>query len=158
MEKYTYRITAVLRRRGVSLNDTGDIVQDAFIRLWEKRETIKTTNVFSWLCTTALHRSSEVHKKMRRFECISDDRMFDNLMHPEEVIVPDKNRIPVLRAAINNLKDPHKTMILMQLAGKSYQDMATHFGRPMGTIMSRLSRARDMLRGEYNSIYKSLCD
>lgn len=65
---------------------------------------------------------------------------------PEEALMRVE-RIEKLRAAINDLPVKMQSVVqLVLLEGLSYQDAALELDLPIGTVRSRLSRARDMLR------------
>jgi RNA polymerase sigma-70 factor (ECF subfamily) len=63
-----------------------------------------------------------------------------------ESLLADKNEAAMLRATIEQLPEPFReTLILRELEELSYKDIASIAGVPVGTVMSRLARARQML-------------
>jgi len=60
----------------------------------------------------------------------------------------EKNEAAMLRATIEQLPEPFReTLVLRELEELSYKDIAAIAQVPIGTIMSRLARARQMLAG-----------
>ena len=57
-----------------------------------------------------------------------------------------RSEIAMLRGAIESLPEPFReALVLRELEELSYKDIATVTGAPIGTVMSRLARARQML-------------
>ncbi|HEX4879606.1 MAG TPA: sigma-70 family RNA polymerase sigma factor [Limnobacter sp.] len=75
----------------------------------------------------------------------------DSSCEPEEQLL-QQERIECLRQAIDHLplKMQHVVQLVL-LEGLTYQDAATELDLPIGTVRSRLSRARDMLRLEVSN-------
>lgn len=72
----------------------------------------------------------------------------DSIYEPEEALMRQE-RIQELKTAIDHLPSKMQHVVqLVLLEGLSYQDAADELNLPIGTVRSRLSRARDMLRLE----------
>lgn len=72
----------------------------------------------------------------------------DPFSEPEQCLMRQE-RMESLKAAIDHLPGKMQTVVqLVLLEGFSYQDAALELDLPIGTVRSRLSRARDMLRAE----------
>lgn len=70
----------------------------------------------------------------------------DPICEPEESLM-QQERMTSLKQAIDNLPGKMQTVVqLVLLEGFTYQDAALELDLPIGTVRSRLSRARDMLR------------
>ena len=66
--------------------------------------------------------------------------------NPEEVVLQDDS-VALLRTALERLPpNSREVLILRELEGMSYKEIADITGRPVGTVMSSLSRARGRLR------------
>ncbi len=73
---------------------------------------------------------------------------------PETLLLRTDNATLIERA-MNNLPDRFRQLlVLRELEGLSYQELADVLEIPIGTVMSRLSRARDALRGALDSELK----
>lgn len=132
-------------------HDAEDVVQEAYFRALKFFHSFRGQNGRTWLlqvvrhtCYTWLqtHRSREVA------------RPFDEEFHGEasEDLNPAKlfqRRADAeqLRAAIEGLSlEFREAVVLRELEGLSYQEIATVAGIPLGTVMSRLARARHQLQ------------
>lgn len=72
----------------------------------------------------------------------------DSICEPEESLMRQE-RMETLKSAIDQLPGKMQTVVqLVLLEGLTYQDAALELDLPIGTVRSRLSRARDMLRIE----------
>jgi len=126
--------------------DAADLAQQATVTLATRwRDIEDRSKVKSWLFT-CLHR--EFLKQRRR-----DSRMV-SLEHPEvpaEAATPpeQEKRLDGRRAveAIHSLDEPHRSVLtLYYLEEFSYREIAEVLEVPTGTVMSRLSRAKDAIR------------
>jgi RNA polymerase sigma factor (sigma-70 family) len=66
--------------------------------------------------------------------------------NPEEVLLQDDSSTLVRKALENLPPNFREVLILRELEGMSYREIATITGIPAGTVMSSLSRGRDRLR------------
>jgi RNA polymerase sigma-70 factor, ECF subfamily len=65
---------------------------------------------------------------------------------PEETLLISCDREQVRKALEQLPSDFREAVVLRELEGLSYKEIATTIGVPVGTVMSRLSRGRDWLR------------
>ena len=69
----------------------------------------------------------------------------DNALDPEALLMQQRT-VDTVRAAIEQLPaDFREVIVLRELEGLSYKEIAAVIGIPMGTVMSRLARARERL-------------
>jgi RNA polymerase sigma-70 factor (ECF subfamily) len=72
---------------------------------------------------------------------------------PEELMLTDDIRGTV-NAILERLSHEHRTVITMrEIDGLSYQDIAAAMSIPVGTVRSRVFRARDLIDRELHSVY-----
>jgi RNA polymerase sigma-70 factor (ECF subfamily) len=128
-----------------------DLVQDTLARAWEKLSLWRRgTDLRAWLFTI-LHNLyvNDVRRRMSRPETLElDDDSFD-------VAQPDTAGHGLLmrdlEAALARLPDEQReVLLLVGLEEMSYEETARTLGIPVGTVMSRLSRARERLRALMN--------
>ena len=73
---------------------------------------------------------------------------------PETLLLQTDDATLIARA-MRSLPDRfHQLLVLREIEGLSYQELADVIGIPVGTVMSRLSRAREALRGALDSELK----
>jgi RNA polymerase sigma-70 factor (ECF subfamily) len=125
-----------------------EVVQEAFIRLWKSPPDAGVIAYRSWLRTVVTNLSINALKRIRRPGALpefSDDPSMKSGRRAQD-IGAERDEMDRLRDAMDRL-DPAKRAILMLRAveGLSYDQIANHLGVPIGTVMSRLNRARAAL-------------
>ncbi len=137
--------------------DAKDITQDTFIRAWEHRATLREETVHSWLLKCAQNLCYNLLKR-RKFQVPlteGNDEELETLMHthsaevspsPEELLLKQELK-QVVRQAIQQLPPEMQRMVIMrELEGMSFKDIAAVLRRPEGTVKSTVFRARKKLR------------
>lgn len=140
-----------LRRYARSLTrdgaDAEDLVHDALVRAYERRASFRHGgNLRAWLLSI-LHNTFIDGKRSRRAEAARIERaghLADtSLDAPQEHSI----RLAQLREAFLGLGEEQRAALhLVAIEGLSYQEAAGALGIPLGTLMSRIGRARAALR------------
>jgi RNA polymerase sigma factor (sigma-70 family) len=131
--------------------DAQDVVQEAYLRAFRFFDTFRGGNSRSWLLRIVRNAFYEWLKRNGRGERVTP---FVEELHdtPEETATPDAQLLQkadheVLHRAIAELPaEFRETLILRELEGLSYREIAEIAEVPLGTVMSRLARAREHLR------------
>ncbi|WP_262272709.1 sigma-70 family RNA polymerase sigma factor [Microvirga yunnanensis] len=124
-----------------------DLVQDALVRAYEHKASFRPGgNLRSWLLSI-LH-NAFIDNRRRR---IAELRRLEQAAElAETAAVPDQEsrvRLQQVQAAFMSLPDEQRAALhLVAIEGLSYQEAATALKIPIGTLMSRLGRARATLR------------
>lgn len=124
-----------------------DLVQDALVKAYEKRRTFKVgANLRSWLLSI-LHNT---HVDARRAD-LARKRRDDAAMLETDIMQPasqeDAAELASIRRAFMALpEDQREALHLVAIEDLTYQEAADALGIPVGTLMSRVSRARARLR------------
>lgn len=155
---YNDRIFNFAKRIMGSGDDAGDVTQETFIRAWHALPRLRADAVFSvWLHRIALNRSRDVIKKHGREQTVSIDDSQSNddweplqiesdSPTPERALMSGEMQNAVHRA-VDSLNAEHKLVVLMHhMEGIGVESISAILGVPKGTVMSRLSRARVVLR------------
>jgi RNA polymerase sigma-70 factor (ECF subfamily) len=125
-----------------------DLVQETMLRALANIESFQPgTNLQAWLFTILRNRfRSEYRKRKREVEDI-DGRYSDSLVsHPEQ---DSQLEFKELRAALDKLpQDQREALILVGASGFSYEEAAAICECAVGTIKSRVNRARTRLANE----------
>ena len=132
-----------------------EVVQDAFVRAFLALDSFqKKSNFYTWLYRIALNASRSDfrrNQKMRPLESIGknfDQLTMDHQVLPSESVERDEERRYV-REAMQRLDESYRTiLILREFEGFDYQAIADVLDIKVGTVRSRLSRARQQLRDE----------
>lgn len=136
-----------LRRYSRSLTrsdaDGEDLLQDCVEKVLVQRGQWRGLNLRGWVLTimTNLYRNGLRQQGNRSFVDIDDN---SHLATPE----PDNDPLQRsrLEAALNSLGEDYRAVLmLIVVEGYSYQDVADMLDIPIGTVMSRLARARQKM-------------
>ena len=129
--------------------DARDVTQDAVLRAYRFFPNFRTGNARAWLLQIVRNSCYTWLQKQNVFEDLSD---------MEETALPVEKRTPEslalanadrarLSTALQELSAPFREiLVLRELEGCSYKEIAAVTGRPIGTVMSALARARQQLR------------
>jgi RNA polymerase sigma-70 factor, ECF subfamily len=163
MERYEPRIQGFLRKR---LNDeerVEDLTQDTFLRIHRARESYDPSRKFStWIHTIANNLlKNEFRNRSRRREMVFSDLRAEHsgsgaAPRPVEFESQDSNpeqqtyRSELREAidtAIERMDEHHRIPFVMrEVEDLSYEEIAEAIGIPVGTVKSRLNRARNSFR------------
>ncbi|HEY8381860.1 MAG TPA: NepR family anti-sigma factor [Microvirga sp.] len=119
-----------------------DLVQDTILRAWDKRSSFQAgTNLNAWLFTILRNSFFSEHRKRTREVADSDGEYAATLKTaPDQV---HKLEVQDMRAALERLSPDHReALLLVGAEGLSYEDTAAICGVAVGTIKSRVNRAR----------------
>jgi RNA polymerase sigma-70 factor (ECF subfamily) len=129
--------------------DGEDLLQDCLEKALASRSQWRGINLRGWLTTimTNLYRSDLRRRNRHAFVDLDDS---SDLTEEEKGTDPLERS--QLEAALNGLTpEARAILMLVVIEGHSYQDVATMLDIPIGTVMSRLSRARHRLTSLMNS-------
>jgi len=130
--------------------DAEDVVQEAALRAWRFFRSYRGENARAWFLTI-VRRTGMTWLSHRGRE--KDSEEFDEAVHTDRDDAPDPERLAMeqagverIRAALEALPAPlREVVVLREQEGLSYKQIATIAGIPIGTVMSRLARARSRL-------------
>lgn len=134
-----------------------DIVQDAMLRAFRAIEGFRGTDAKPWLLTIVrnCHRTALDQKRRRAQVPLPDEEsegtsaMIAEGPDPEKAAI-SSNATRKLDAMIAELPvEFRETLILREMEDLSYKEIADITGAPIGTVMSRLARARALLREKW---------
>ena len=134
------------------VNDAEDVVQDACVRALRYLDSLNGGSARAWFLTIVRHAFYDWCKRNRRTEIVHDDgtaieTAVDNAAEgPEESLLRGA-RAQALADAVAALPLPFReVLILRELEDLSYKEIARIANIPIGTVMSRLARARGLLQ------------
>jgi RNA polymerase sigma-70 factor (ECF subfamily) len=125
--------------------DADDLVQDTLIKAWTHRDSFELgTNLRAWLFTILRNTYYTAVVRRRREVADEDGRLAATLSTPA---TQDWSlAVGSLRAALQKLPHEHReALILVGAAGLTYEEAAEICGCALGTIKSRVNRARSRL-------------
>jgi RNA polymerase sigma-70 factor (ECF subfamily) len=153
-ERYHRRAYALAYGVVRQQDDALDIVQDAFIKAHKHLDKFEgTSSFYTWLYRIVMNLAIDHLRKHRRVRPVELDEQ--NLAESDDPLLPkllggnpgrallDKEIRERIDAALGELSENHRAVLVMrELEGLSYEEMAQAMGCSKGTIMSRLFHAR----------------
>jgi RNA polymerase sigma-70 factor (ECF subfamily) len=130
--------------------DAQDVVQDAYVKALRFFSSLRGDDARAWLLTIVRNTWYGRFARQRGvqppavFEERTDTRS-DDTLDPEALIIQQQTVEAVRRAVEELPADFRDVIVLRELEGLSYKEIATIVGIPIGTVMSRLARGRERL-------------
>ena len=132
-------------------HDTEDVVQDAYLRAVKFFDSFRGGDARPWLLTIVRHACYDWLERNRSHQSLTvfDEELHsdqDDSLDPAQLVLRQENQ-EMLRQALSELPvEFREVLVLRELEGLSYKEIAAITSLPPGTIMSRLARARERLR------------
>lgn len=159
-EKYQRGVYNIIFQMVRSDADAADLTQDVFVRVWKSLPRLEAPEAFvSWLYRIATNLSRNWIRDNTRVRQESLDQPIGNAEEEgsaREVADPTgdpatitqtRSMQEVVQRAIQGLSEDHRLVVtLHHLEGRSVEEIADIMKCSVGTVKSRLSRARDALR------------
>jgi RNA polymerase sigma-70 factor (ECF subfamily) len=134
-------------------DDAADIAQEAFLRAWEKLGSLRQAPFKAWLFQIAVNLCYDHFRRNRRFGSMPEDDQESKVVglglpqvDPQErAEVHERNRI--VRESIQSLEhDLRVALVLRDVNGLAYEEIAHVLRVPLGTVKSRIARARERVQ------------
>lgn len=140
LQKFAFKLTR-------NKSDADDLVQSTCLRALEKNESFETgTNLFGWTSKIMYNLFVSGYRRRTKFESQYDPEIYLG----KEVIPPMQDtllEVENVKRAMIHLSDDHRHVLTMICAkGQSYQEVANELHISIGTVRSRLFRARERLQ------------
>jgi RNA polymerase sigma-70 factor (ECF subfamily) len=156
VRRYQDRLFNTVYRLLDNADDAQDVVQEAFLSAYQSLNSFKGDSLFfTWLYRIAINTAISLKRKQRVAVSISTASEEGHVAEPvdaSEYAQPghalekaeEERRI---QSALNRLSQEHRAVLIMKdMEGLKYEAMASVLQVPIGTIRSRLHRARLELR------------
>lgn len=126
-------------------SDAEDVTQDTFIKVYQAIKTLRDARTFpSWIARIAVRRALDYRERQqnRRADPLEDTRLADGVIPHEQAEV----RMDIEQAMATLAVDHRTVLVLRELHGFNYEELAQILDIPVGTVRSRLHHARLQLR------------
>jgi len=157
VHKYQHRIVALIGRYIADWSECQDVAQDTFVRAWRAIGHFRgQAQFYTWLHTIAVNTAKNYLEARKRRPPDEDINLTDaessgstlrlqNLDTPDRELMRQQLEQTVMQA-LAALPDELRTAItLREMEGLSYQAIAQQMNCPVGTVRSRIFRARDAI-------------
>ncbi len=133
--------------------EAAGLTQDAFVRAYRRLNRLRAPEAFGvWLRRIAVNIGRDYLKRRRLpteplVSPSGEERLIIDPGDSPDRVVVQSELLVVVRRAIGRLPEEHRLVVTMHhLEGMEVKDIAEVLGIPVGTVKSRLSRARGVLR------------
>lgn len=128
-------------------SDADDLVQATLLRALEKKELFQdNTNLFSWTSKIMFNLFASQYRHKRKFETQYDPEpaLMDMSVEPTQEATVD---LAIVRESMKQLSAEHREILgMVCIRGLRYEEVSEALQIPVGTVRSRLSRARAQLQ------------
>lgn len=161
VEKYQHKVYTIAYRFVGNEADAGDLAQEAFIKVYQKLSTFRGESSFrTWLYHIAANTCRDELRKRQNKRTLSLDNLSpqpgdgtariegvkSTMAGPEEVAAAREMQRN-LQMVLNQLPAEQRLILIMrEIQGFSYEEIAHQLECSLGTVKSRLSRARVALK------------
>lgn len=158
MERYKGRAYGVALGIVGDPDEAQDVLQDAFVKAWYRLKDFRFgSNFYTWFYRLLVNQAIDRWRKRSRSATIPLDESWlaegasppDTAVYPKtpEELAGNRELVEGLTRAIAALPEYHRTVILLrEVDGLSYEEIAQVLDCSVGTVMSRLHYARGKLR------------
>lgn len=165
VRKYQHRIAAVVSRLVRDHGECQDVVQDSFIKAFRSLASFRGDSQFyTWMYRIAVntaknHLASRKRRPGADVE-IEDAEFIDGGVYvqdndtPEQELLREEVAQVVSRALAALPDDIRQAITLREMEGLSYEEIAEVMGSPVGTVRSRIFRAREAIDARLRPLYQ----
>lgn len=162
--KYQHKLVHLVNRYVKDPSEAQDVAQDAFIKAYKALGEFRGDSAFyTWLYRIAINtaknyllsrsrRHSDFEIEMQDAEDIENAPQLKDIETPEEHLM-NEQIIQVLKTTIEKLPEEMRIAItLREFEGMSYEEIAEAMDCPIGTVRSRIFRAREAIDEKLNPL------
>lgn len=146
LRRFAYKLTQ-------NQADAEDLLQSTILRALEKKHLYKdNNNLFGWTSKVMFNIFISNYRRKTKFESQYDP---EPAINAQSVEASQETKMEMLNVqdAMDRLSEDHRDILIMVcVKGMSYEDVSQALDIPVGTVRSRLSRARDSLDKELNTV------
>ena len=162
--KYQHKIVQLVNRYVKDPSEAQDVAQEAFIKAYRALGNFRGDSAFyTWLYRIAINtaknylvsrsrRSSDYEVDVQDAEAIENAPQLQGMETPERLLL-NEEIIDTIRTAIDKLPEEMRTAIMLrEFDGMSYEEIAAAMDCPVGTVRSRIFRAREAIDSKLNPL------
>jgi len=155
VEKYQHRVIQLVARYVRDKSEAEDIAQDSFVKAYKALPSFKGDSAFyTWLYRIAVntaknHLVARARRSSNNEVDVLEAENFDDAFKlkvsdtPEHLLLTEEIRLAVQRAIEGLPEELKRAIRYRELEGMTYDQIAKKMGCPVGTVRSRIFRARE---------------
>jgi RNA polymerase sigma-70 factor (ECF subfamily) len=162
--KYQHRIIQLVNRYVKDPSEAQDVAQEAFIKAYRALGNFRGDSAFyTWLYRIAINtaknylvsrsrRSSDYQVDIQDAEALENAPQLQGMETPERLLL-NQEIIDTIKTAIDKLPEEMRIAIMLrEFEGMSYEEIAEAMDCPVGTVRSRIFRAREAIDNKLNPL------
>jgi RNA polymerase sigma-70 factor, ECF subfamily len=162
--KYQHKIIQLVNRYVRDPSEAQDVAQEAFVKAYRALGNFRGDSAFyTWLYRIAINtaknylvsrsrRSSDYQIDIQDAEALENAPQLQGMETPERLLL-NEEIINTIKTAIDKLPEEMRTAItLREFEGMSYEEIAEAMDCPVGTVRSRIFRAREAIDNKLNPL------
>ena len=162
--KYQHKIIQLVNRYVKDPSEAQDVAQEAFIKAYRALGNFRGDSAFyTWLYRIAINtaknylvsrsrRSSDYQVDIQDAEALENAPQLQGMDTPERLLL-NQEIIDTIKTAIDKLPEEMRTAIMLrEYEGMSYEEIAEAMDCPVGTVRSRIFRAREAIDNKLNPL------
>ena len=165
--KYQLRVSKLVSRFLRNQSDVPDVVQEAFIKAYRALPNFRGDSAFyTWLYRIAINtaknhlvaagrRPLEVDLENEDGDALDLDELQKDVATPEHLLLTDEIRETVRKTVAGLPDDLRVAITLREAEGMSYDEIAQAMDCPIGTVRSRIFRAREAVDAELKPLLET---
>lgn len=153
VERFQDRLFNAMLHVVGSHDEAEDVVQESFVQAYIKLDTFQgNSQFFTWLYRIAFNNALSRQRRRRGDLSIEQSREITGSDPQDRHEAPDEpllrqERVTMVTEALQHLSSEHRTILVMrEMQEMSYEEIAEILNINIGTVRSRLSRARNQLK------------
>jgi RNA polymerase sigma-70 factor (ECF subfamily) len=168
--RYRQRVYAMIYNMVHNEHDAWDLAQDSFVKVWKSIARFRgQSSFYTWVYRIVMNVTIDwLRKKQIHGGTEFDDRIGLHDIEPASSTVPKAELLPAkkleqaeirgrINDAIERLSPEHRAVIVMrEIDGLQYEEIAEAMECSIGTVMSRLFYARKRMQGMLKDVYENL--
>lgn len=162
--KYQHKIIQLVNRYVKDPSEAQDVAQETFIKAYRALGNFRGDSAFyTWLYRIAINtaknylvsrsrRSSDYQVDIQDAEALENAPQLQGMETPERLLL-NQEIIDTIKIAIDKLPEEMRTAIMLrEFEGMSYEEIAEAMDCPVGTVRSRIFRAREAIDNKLNPL------
>ena len=163
-QRHRRRVFTMVLRMLQDYDDAGEVTQEAFLAAWQGLPSFRGEARFAtWLYRIAYHcclRQLERRKRERNLQAVIEAEQILEGMRKEKQVedfLEQRDRQVMVREQMEQLPSQYRmVLILRHLQEMTYEEMADILTMPIGTIKTRLFRARHLLKERLHNAFSAV--
>lgn len=165
VERYQRKVYSIAFEILRNREDAEDVAQEAFVKAYLSLQEFKgDSSFFTWLYRITYNMALDVRRRLLRRGGATQEFREGALKEPEELApilgkiagpheaLLTQERLRLLQMALDSISEEHRTVVVLrEVDGLSYEEIARITGINLGTVMSRLHYARKKLQEALSS-------